>query len=149
MDNYYFMNWNISIVIILINNPRGNMEENNTVQENTGSSKDERTFAMLCHIITFSGYILPIIGNIVGPMVIWMMKRDEYPLVDDQGKEVLNFQLSILIYGIIGVILVFLVIGIFVLIALGIFVLIMTIIGAIKANEGVKYRYPLNLRLIK
>ncbi|MBI9072678.1 MAG: DUF4870 domain-containing protein [Melioribacteraceae bacterium] len=57
--------------------------------------------------------------------------------------------MSVLIYGIIGVILVFLLIGIFVLIALGLFVLIVTIIGAIKANEGVRYRYPLNLRLIK
>ncbi|MBI9072679.1 MAG: DUF4870 domain-containing protein [Melioribacteraceae bacterium] len=61
------------------------MEENNTIHENNTPSRDERTFAMLCHLITFTGFVIPIVGSIVGPMIIWMMKRDEFPLVDDQG----------------------------------------------------------------
>ena len=55
---------------------------------------EERTFAMLCHLLVFSGYFIPF-GNIIGPLIIWIVKRDDHPLVNDQGKEVLNFQISI------------------------------------------------------
>jgi uncharacterized Tic20 family protein len=77
-----------------------------------------------------------------------LIKKDQFPFVDDQGKESLNFQISVLIYAFISGILVFVVIGIFLLIALGIFVIVMVIIATIRANEGQKYRYPLTIRII-
>jgi uncharacterized Tic20 family protein len=112
------------------------------------STKDERTWAMLCHLSTLAGFVIPF-GNIVGPLVVWSIKKDEFPLVEDQGKEALNFQISMTIYIIASVILILLLIGIPLLIGLGLFDLIVTVIAAINANDGVKYRYPLCIRFVR
>ena len=110
--------------------------------------KDARTMAMLCHLLALSTFIGIPFGNIIGPLIIWAIKKDEHPFVDDQGKESLNFQITMTIVAIVAFILVFLFIGIPLLIALAIFVLVMVIVAAIKANEGVAYRYPLTIRFI-
>ena len=60
--------------------------------ETTPLSKDERTWGMLCHISTFCGLIIPF-GNILAPLIIWLIKKEDLPFVQDQGKEVLNFQI--------------------------------------------------------
>ena len=111
-------------------------------------SKDARTFGMLCHLLAFAGFIIPF-GSIIGPLVMWLLKREDHPFVDDQGKEALNFNISMMIYFIVAAILAIIVIGIPVMIGLVIFWLVITIIAAIQANSGTAYRYPLNLRLIK
>jgi len=64
----------------------------------TPDDKDEKLWATLCHLSTFAFYVSGI-GHIVGPLVVWLIKKDQYPLVDDQGKEVLNFQISMSIYS--------------------------------------------------
>jgi uncharacterized protein len=112
------------------------------------SEKDARTWAMLCHVGAFAGYIIPF-GHIIAPLVIWLIKKDESPFVDDQGKESLNFQISMSIYAIIAVLLTLVVIGAVLLIALVIFDVVMVIIAAVRANSGERYRYPLCMRLIK
>jgi uncharacterized Tic20 family protein len=112
------------------------------------SNKDQNMWAMLCHLAALAGFIIPF-GNIIGPLVIWMIKKDEYPLVNDQGKESLNFQISMTIYYIISAILIIVLIGILMLIGLAIFSLIMIIIAMVKANDGVAYRYPMCIRFIK
>jgi uncharacterized Tic20 family protein len=111
-------------------------------------SKDAKTWGMLCHLIALAGFVVPF-GNIIGPLVIWLIKKDEYPFVDDQGKESLNFQISMTIYFIISAILIIVVIGILLMIALVIVEVIFIIIATVKANSGEKYRYPLTIRLIK
>ena len=109
--------------------------------------QDERTWAMFCHLSAFAGFIIPF-GSLIGPIIVWSIKRDQYPLVDDQGKEAINFQISMFLYYIIAALLILVVIGIFLLGALFIFKLIMTVIASIKANEGTRFRYPLNIRFI-
>lgn len=111
-------------------------------------SSEERNMAMLCHLSSFLGFIVPF-GNILGPVLVWGMAREKFPLVDDQGKESLNFQISIAIYSLISILLMFVLIGIFLLVAVVLFCLINVIRGSICANKGEKFRYPLNLRLIK
>ncbi len=111
-------------------------------------SKEERTMGMLCHLIALVGFIIPL-GSIIGPLVIWLVKKDEMPFVNDQGKESLNFEITMLIGVIICLILTFVVIGLFLLVALGIYWLVFVIIAAMKANEGIAYRYPYAIRLIK
>ncbi len=111
-------------------------------------NKEERTWGMLCHLISFCGYLIPL-GNFLGPLVIWMIKKDEMSFVDDQGKESLNFQLTMLIAFIVSGILVFVLIGIPMLCVLVIFQIVVVIMAAIKANDGVKYRYPYTIRFIK
>ncbi len=109
---------------------------------------DERTWGMLCHLSAFAGCIIPF-GNIIGPLIVYSVKRQQYPLVEDQGKEVLNFQITLSIALIISFILIFAVIGIFLAGAIGIAGLVLTVIGALKANNGEYYRYPLSIRFIK
>lgn len=112
---------------------------------NTFTNNDENMWAMFCHLSTFSCFVIPF-GNIIGPLIIWILKKEQYPLVDDQGKEALNFQISLTIYFIASIILIFMIIGIPLLILLIFFDLIITIIAAVKANEGSKFRYPFTIR---
>jgi len=111
-------------------------------------TRDQNMWAMLCHLSALAGFIIPL-GNVIGPLVIWMIKKDVYPLVDDQGKEALNFQISMTIYYIVASILILILIGIVLLIGLALFSLVVTIIAMIKASDGVAYRYPLSIRFIK
>jgi uncharacterized Tic20 family protein len=113
-----------------------------------GPSKDEKTFAMFCHLSAFAGFIIPF-GNIIGPLILWQMKKAESAFIDDQGKEALNFQITIGIAALICFALLLVIIGAFLLPVVGLVALIFTIIGAIKANEGVTYRYPFAIRLVK
>ena len=108
----------------------------------------ERQWALICHLSALSGYIIPF-GNLIAPIVIWSMKKDEMPMVDTHGKEVINFQLSMTIWMIISAILIILVIGIILLIVLALLQLIFVIIGAIKADSGELYRYPMTIQFIK
>jgi uncharacterized Tic20 family protein len=110
--------------------------------------KDARTWAMFCHIGAFAGYIIPF-GNIIAPLIIWLIKKAESPLVDDQGKESLNFQISITIYAFVALLLTLILIGYILFVALMIFDLVMVIIAAVQVNSGEKYRYPLCIRFIK
>lgn len=104
-----------------------------------------RTWAMLCHLAGFAGVlpIVPLIGCLLGPLIVWLLKKNEFPFVDEQGKEVVNFQITMLIYLAIGALLIPLCgIGVPVMIAVGVVDAIFLIIAAIKANDGYHYRYP-------
>lgn len=108
----------------------------------------EKTWGMLTHLTALAGYIIPF-GHIIGPLVIWLIKKDESAFVDDQGKESINFQISITLYAIVSAILIVVVLGILLLIGVVVFDVVMVIIAAVKSNEGEKFRYPLCIRLIK
>jgi uncharacterized Tic20 family protein len=133
------------------------MNETNTpetpyVQAPSDKTKDERMWAMITHLSGFAMYISGI-GHIIGPLIVWLIKRDSSPFVDDQGKEALNFQISFSIYMLGAFLLFITVIGAIIAIPL-FFVLpiaqiILMIVAAIKANEGVAYRYPAIIRFIK
>ncbi|MFO7923386.1 MAG: DUF4870 domain-containing protein [Bacteroidales bacterium] len=109
--------------------------------------QNERTWAMFCHLSAFAGFLIPF-GSLIGPIIVWSIKKDQYPLVDDQGKESVNFQISILLYYIVSAILILILIGFALFVALFFFRLIITVVAAIKAYEGVRFRYPLSIRFI-
>ena len=115
--------------------------------EPTQLSSEERNWGMFCHLSALAGFIIPF-GNIIGPLIIWLVKRDQFPFVNDQGKESLNFQISILIYVAVSAVLALLLIGFLLMAAVGLFCLIMVIMASVKANEGVAFRYPLCIRFI-
>lgn len=123
-------------LLFLILNP-----QNNTIMQ-------ERQWALICHLSGLSGYIIPF-GNLIVPIIIWSMKKDEMPMVDAHGKEVINFQISFTIWFVIATIFVFILIGIPLLIALLLLQVIFIIIAAIKADNGELYHYPLTIRFIK
>jgi len=112
-------------------------------------SKDERTWGMLAHLSSLSGYVGIPFGNIIGPLVIWLIKKDQSWFVDDQGKESLNFQISIIIYALIAGVLTLVLIGLVLLLVIWVGGIVLTIMGTLKANEGIQYRYPFTIRLIK
>jgi uncharacterized Tic20 family protein len=106
-------------------------------------NRDPRMWAMFCHLAALATFVMPGVGLVVGPLVVWLIKKEQYPFVDEQGKEAVNFQISMLIYFAIGALLLLACgIGVFVMIAVGVLDLVFMIIAAIKANEGYHYRYP-------
>jgi hypothetical protein len=109
-------------------------------------SGQETKWAMICHLAALAGYVLPV-GNVVGPLVVWMMKRKESGFVNRQGKEVLNFQISMTVYALIAVLIPLL--GVLLVTLIALVDLILLIMAAVRAKEGVEYRYPLAFRLIK
>lgn len=111
--------------------------------------KRDNTMGMLCHLLSLVQLLGVPAGNILGPLVIWLMKKEEDPFVDECGKESLNFQISMTIYMIVSGILVLLVVGIFMLMILVVVNIVYSIIAAIKASEGTSYSYPFTIRFIK
>lgn len=112
-------------------------------------SGDETNMAMLTHLLAFSGYFTGGVGMVVGPLILWLVKKDTMPFVDDQGKEAVNFNISFLIYMAVSAILIVVVIGFFLIIVLGIIHLIFVILAAVKASSGEAYRYPMTIRFLK
>jgi len=131
-------------------------EQPKAVQEGPPSkeiNKDARMWAMICHLSALAGLVVPVVGCIVGPLVIWQVKKEEFPFVNEQGKEAVNFQISMLLYLLISAIiwipLSFVCIGVLIPVAISIVDLIFLLIAAVKANDGYHYRYPLTIRFIK
>jgi hypothetical protein len=116
-------------------------------------NKDACTWAMFCHLAGLGGIVIPGIGSVIGPLIVWQLKKDLHPFVDQNGKEAMNFQISMLIYGAVAFLMVLIVIlacvGTALLMAVGIVDIILLIIAAIKASNGQAYRYPLTIRFIK
>jgi uncharacterized protein len=103
------------------------------------STPDDRTMAMLCHIGGAFGFIIP--------LIIWMIKKDQSRFVDDQGKEALNFHLTMLIGHVIGGVTICFTFGLLNL-AVVVVALVFSILGGLEANKGVRYRYPVCIRFI-
>lgn len=111
-------------------------------------SRETNTWATFTHLSALSGFIGVPFGHIVGPLVMWLIKRDDNPTLDAHGKEALNFNISMVIYAIVSVILMLVLIGFVLIFAVALIALILPIIAAIKANKGELYRYPLTIRFI-
>jgi uncharacterized Tic20 family protein len=140
------------------------MTEENQVYETppagvgpTGSAarepnRDARMWAMFCHLAALAGAVIPAFGFVIGPLVVWLIKKDEFPFVDQHGKEALNFQISMLICTLLAVALTIIppfCMGPLLVMVIGIVDLIFVIIAAIKANDGYHYRYPLSIQFVK
>ncbi|MEW6156964.1 MAG: DUF4870 domain-containing protein [Verrucomicrobiota bacterium] len=127
------------------------MEPNDPLPQspfNAPPASPNRTWEVLCHLSALSGYLFLPLGWILGPLIIWLIKRNENPAVDYHGKESLNFQISMLIYALIAGLLIFVCIGGVILGALVIANIVLVIIASIKASNGEYYRYPLTIRFI-
>ena len=110
-------------------------------------SKEERNWAMLAHLSGLLAFAT-LIGGVLGPLVMWMIRKDDMNFAADQAKEALNFQITVFVAGLIAGVMCLILIGFALLGILVIVDLILMIIAAVKASEGVSYRYPFNLRLI-
>lgn len=121
----------------------------------SGLSNEERTWALVAHLAALTGFLAPIVGNIVGPLVVWLIKKDTMPYVAKEAKEALNFNISwsiwLVLYSIAAFILTFVLVGILMWLLLGLLYIVWAvfcIVAGVKANEGGGYRYPLTVRFI-
>ncbi|HEU4813486.1 MAG TPA: DUF4870 domain-containing protein [Xanthomonadaceae bacterium] len=138
------------------------MNEYNPAPASTddGISAEERQWAMFAHLSALLGALVTAgwagsIGCFIGPLVIWLMKKDTMPFVDDQAKEALNFNITVAIAFFVLFLMTVFTLGIGIILTGPLFVivgigwLVLTVIASIKANQGERYRYPLTLRLVK
>lgn len=119
------------------------------------TSTQDNLWPMLAHLSALAGLIIPF-GNILGPLVVWLVKKDEMPIVNEYGKESLNFQISATLYlialGFVAFILTFIGIGLLLYPVIGLAYLadlILVIIASVEANKGNAYHYPLTIAFIK
>jgi hypothetical protein len=111
------------------------------------TSSDERTWGMAVHLSALSGFLIPF-GNVIAPLVIWMLQEDKSRFVDDQGKESLNFQITVTIASLVDALTFCIGIGVVLLPLVLVASLVMVIIAGVSASQGIAYRYPFNIRLI-
>lgn len=111
--------------------------------------RDIRQWAMICHLIALSGLAGNGIGFLVGPLVVWLVKKEDHPFIDKQGKEAVNFQITMFIVLFLSAILCLVLIGFVLLIIVALLMTIFPIVAAIKVNRGEEYRYPFTIRFIK
>lgn len=113
----------------------------------SASSSDELTWATLAHAGVFAGLVVPL-GNIIAPLVIYLIKREESAYIAEHAKESLNFQISLMLYLSVSAILVLIYIGFIVMGVLSILWIIFVIQAAIAAHKGESYRYPMTIRFV-
>lgn len=120
---------------------------------------ETRQFAMIIYLSSFIGVIIPF-GNLIVPLGLWLYKRESHPFIDKQGKEAVNFNLSILLIAAACILLIILLmitvilsplvmLVMLLMFGMGIYAVVMLIIGAIQVNEGKEYLFKYNFRLIK
>lgn len=126
-------------------------ETTTDVPERSGADKERQghTIAMLCHLSSLILYLGIPFGNVLGPLIFWLVKKDEFEFVDDQGKEALNFQITVSLAMIASGILCIILVGLPLLFLILIVNFVMTIIGAVAASKGERYRYPFVIRLVR
>jgi uncharacterized protein len=107
-------------------------------------TQDERTWGLLAHLSSLIAWLIGL--PFIGPLIVWVIKKDESPFVGDQAKEALNFQIAVLIASLICTITC---VGLIILPVIVVGDIVFTVMAAMEANKGVYYRYPYTIRLIK
>ncbi len=110
-------------------------------QVSSNAQMDDKTWTLIIHLSQFCGFLIPLAGLVV-PIVLWQVKKNESPLIDQHGRIVANWMLTAFIAGVVCFMLSFVLIGIPLLIVLGLLCIVFPIVGAIKANDGVAWPYP-------
>jgi uncharacterized Tic20 family protein len=108
----------------------------------------DNSLAVVMQLLGFAGFVFPF-GNIIAPLILWLIKRTESPLLDRTGKEVVNFQISYTIYAAIAGVLCFVLIGLLILPIIFILWIVFMVIAAVKTGNGEDYRYPATIRLLQ
>ncbi|MDD2197216.1 MAG: DUF4870 domain-containing protein [Bacteroidales bacterium] len=111
-------------------------------------NNEERTMSMLCHLSALGMFLIPF-GAILGPLIVWLVKKDQYLEVDKQGKDAINFQITMKIFFIISGVLVIIGVGLLLMAALVIFNLVIIIVASIKSNSAERFVYPAAIKFIQ
>lgn len=123
-------------------------DPNSTPASGAAPTENERTWGMLAHLSALVGLVIPLIGNVLGPLLVYIARSDQSAFVAAHAKEALNFNISVTLAAVVCTVLMLVFVGFLLGSALFIAWLVMTLIAAIRASEGVAYRYPFSLRLV-
>ena len=115
---------------------------------NSLQTPEAKQCGLLLHLSQLAGFIVPF-GGIIAPIVVWQTQKEKYPAIDQHGKMIVNWILSAVIYALISFVLTFVIVGILGFLALGIASIAFPIIGAVKANNGELWEYPLTIKFLK
>ena len=124
-------------------------DPNSSTASGAAPTENERTWGMLAHLSALVGLVIPLIGNVLGPLGVSIARADQSAFVAAHAKEALNFNISVTLAAVLCALLMLVFVGFLLGSALFIAWLVMTLIAAIKASEGAAYRYPFSLRLVK
>lgn len=127
------------------NQPKNDIQNQNPNEKYWGM--EVNSYVLLMHLSQFAGIIIPYAGLIL-PIVMWATNKDKNQYIDQNGKNIVNWIISVFIYSIVAGILSFIIIGIPILVLIGICMIIFPIIGAVNANNGIVWKYPLALNLL-
>lgn len=111
--------------------------------------KKSRIWGMLCHLTALLGVVGIPFGNIAGPLIVWLLKRNVYPFVDEQGRESLNFQLTMTILTLLAALLIYFRIGFFLILLIAGINFILVVLASFKTYSGESYNYPFKIQLIR
>ena len=138
----------VGVLMLAGEAPVRDVSTDQAIDESKPLTSNETNTAMLIHLSAFCGYIMPF-GGLIGPLVVWLLKRHDHPFIDMHGKEAINFRISMMLYYLCATILCFILIGFVLLFVLAFADLILIIIAAIRTSDGQQYRYPITIRFIK
>ncbi len=125
------------------------VEQKSKTMERIVSDPTEKQWGMFTHLAALAALIGIPLGNVIGPLIIYIIKKDEYAFVADQGKEVLNFQITWSLIFMVSAILIIIGVGVLLLIGFGVAWLVLVIVGSVAASNGQNYRYPMTIRFIQ
>jgi uncharacterized Tic20 family protein len=108
----------------------------------------ERNWAVFCHLAGLGGLVVPGVGQILGPLVLWLARRNQSDFVDQHGREALNFQISMTLYAVVAAALIWVLIGFVLILAVLAVQFVFMVVASVAASHGERYRYPLTLRLV-
>lgn len=112
------------------------------------TNPEAKNMGALVHAVSFAGYIIPL-GSVLGPLIVWLMKRDEFAFANECGKSCLNFKISVMLYAFVCMLLMFVGVGFILIGALALFDIVCTILAIIRATEGKVYQYPMSIKFLK
>ncbi len=123
----------------------GSSERIRVVEAN--ATDDDRLWATFIHLSGLAGYLVPT-GSIVAPLILWLVKKSQSPFLDDHGREALNFQISMVLWGLVAAVLCFVCVGMLLLPVVIIVQIVYSIVMAVRANRGEYVRYPITIRFL-
>ena len=123
-------------------------DSGNQAGYDVAATKDERNLAMFAHLSAFAGLLFPAGGNVIAPLIVWLTQREKSAFVADQSLEALNFNITVFLAEIVCGFLFIVGVGVVLGLVLGIVWLVGTILGAIRASEGQRFRHRFTLRLV-
>jgi uncharacterized protein len=114
-----------------------------------GGGLTVQNWTVIAHLSALAGFVVPVVGCVVGPLVVWQMKGKDDPRIESSAKAAMNFQITMVIAGAACFALTLIMVGFFLFPVVGLFDLVCVILAAVKASNGETFSYPLSLKLIK